>query len=626
MNALRTVLACLLLLHAAPASAQRWTLVETDTLTVIGEESPSQLRTLAIQLEQFREVVGGVFQAASRGPHLPTIVYVFTSRGRMRDHLPLVDGRVVSANGIMSADGEINRIIMTTDAREESSRLAFHEYTHLLVSNIGLQLPVWLNEGLAEFYSTYTLADGGRTADVGRPLVSSVLFLRDRWLPLAEVLAVDASLVHESGQRTVFYPQSWALVHYLLTQLPDSGKAIAQYVAHRHAGLSDADAFPKAFGQTVAEMESNVRAYVFRDLFRIRRFQFSDTIVAKTPKPPRTLSAAEADAWLGDLQRSQERAEGAARIEAAAADAPQVAMAQLALGRLRVEQNRNAEARSALTHAARLAPQSDLVQGVAARNLLRMDGVASDPETVAALRRVAALRPDSAEAQATFAAAAMRTASGRPEARAAIERAMTLAPGRLDYRLRRAEILAADGQIPEARAVFKELSAAVGNPDVASRALTNLERLETEEAQRIADRNALVVRTATPVPPPPPPPTTSSSTWQGPAGAISVGDQTFVLRRPKKGESVVRGTLQRLECLRGLVRYYVRTSNQTIVARAVRTEDVEMKVYGQQPFRPLGCTARTPPDAVVLTWSPDSGATGRTRGVAIAIEFLPATR
>lgn len=630
MKPAATVLVLLLATAVESGAQPRWTLVETETLTVIGDESPRALRDLAIELEQFREVIGGVFRDAGRRTTLPTVVYVFSSRGRMRDHLPMVDGRVVSATGIMSTDGETNRIVMTTEGREESSRLAFHEYTHLLISNAGLQLPVWLNEGLAEFYSSYTVTEAGRTADVGRPLVDSILFLRNRWLPLPEVLAVDESLVHESSQRTIFYPQSWALVHYLLTQLPNAGEAIGQYAAHRNAGLTDAEAFPKTFGETVETMDSKLRAYVFRDLFRTRRFQFSETIVAKAPTDPRTLSAAEADAWLGDLQRAGLRAEGAARIESAAASGPRLAIAQLALGRLRVEQGRRAEAQQALTQAAELAPGSDLVQWAVAHNLRRVDASVSEPSTVAALRRVAAMRPDSAEAQELFAAAAMRSPGLRAEARAALERAMTIAPARLDYRLRYAEVLASEGQIAEARAMFTDISTAPGGSEISGRALANLQRLDAAaEAQRTADRNAAAARAAAAAKaaaaaaPLPPPTASSSSVWTGPSRAITIGDETFVFRAPKQGESVVRGTLQRLECLRGLVRYYVKTATQTIVARAVRTEDVQMRIYGKAPFRPLGCTPRTPPDDVVLTWSPDKGATGRTRGVAIALEFLP---
>ena len=47
-------------------------------------------------------------------------------------------------------------------------QVVFHEYAHLVVSNVMRNVPVWLNEGLAEYYSTYEMRDGGREAVIGR--------------------------------------------------------------------------------------------------------------------------------------------------------------------------------------------------------------------------------------------------------------------------------------------------------------------------------------------------------------------------------------------------------------------------------------------------------------------------
>ena len=37
---------------------------------------------------------------------------------------------------------------------EQNKATAVHEYTHLLIRHMELKLPVWLNEGIAEVYST----------------------------------------------------------------------------------------------------------------------------------------------------------------------------------------------------------------------------------------------------------------------------------------------------------------------------------------------------------------------------------------------------------------------------------------------------------------------------------------
>ena len=52
---------------------------------------------------------------------------------------------------------EEHRIVMSgTGRREFTFYVIFHEYTHLLVDQNVRRLPLWLHEGLAEFYSTFS--------------------------------------------------------------------------------------------------------------------------------------------------------------------------------------------------------------------------------------------------------------------------------------------------------------------------------------------------------------------------------------------------------------------------------------------------------------------------------------
>ena len=169
------VLVCL----ASPAVADtRWTMVRTPTLTVIGDQSPAALREVAIQLEQFRSVVAGQIAGADRPPSLPTHVFVFGTRNTLRPYLPLSSGRPASLAGFFQRDGDVNTIALSLERADESSAVTYHEYTHLLVGNAVRNMPVWLNEGLAEYYSTYRLLDGGREAQIGRPPEGRLALLR----------------------------------------------------------------------------------------------------------------------------------------------------------------------------------------------------------------------------------------------------------------------------------------------------------------------------------------------------------------------------------------------------------------------------------------------------------------
>ena len=103
---------------------------------------------------------------------------------------------------------------------------------HLLVGDALADVPVWFNEGLAEYDSTYQMY-GEREATLGRVKEEHVFELRERFIPLTELLAVDhrSPLYNEGERRGVFYAESWALVHYLLLGNPQRKGQLATYLA-----------------------------------------------------------------------------------------------------------------------------------------------------------------------------------------------------------------------------------------------------------------------------------------------------------------------------------------------------------------------------------------------------------
>src|SRR5262249_44370217 len=167
------------------------------------------------------------------------------------------------------------------------------------------------------------------------------------------------------------------------------------------------------------------------------------------PGPARALTANEVDAWVGDAQRRVDRSsEGRPRIERAVAADPGSATTQMALGLLRLSQENAAAALDAFGRAAALAPDDFLVQFVCGVSRLRADPRGSDEhrtQALAALTRATALNGTSSDAYAMLAYVQMLSESTLPEARTSIERAVALAPGRLDYRLRYADIIMLQG-------------------------------------------------------------------------------------------------------------------------------------------------------------------------------------
>ena len=100
---------------------------------------------------------------------------------------------------------------------ETLTSVVYHELTHYFLAR-GLQSrPTWLNEGLAEYFSTAEIRDDeislGALSQDRLQLLKSVAPL-----PLKAFFAVNENspYYNESSKAGVFYAQAWAFMHYLM--------------------------------------------------------------------------------------------------------------------------------------------------------------------------------------------------------------------------------------------------------------------------------------------------------------------------------------------------------------------------------------------------------------------------
>jgi tetratricopeptide (TPR) repeat protein len=151
-------------------------------------------------------------------------------------------------------------IVMTKDSTG-GYQMVNHEYTHLLVGQTGETLPVWLNEGMAELYST--LEREGPLIIVGRAAPGRAqALISEKWIDLDVRLSAspDSPLYNEKDRAGMFYAECWALVHML--NLDNS------YRTRLHAMLDamkteDAPAaFLTAYGKTVSQVQQDLRSYI----------------------------------------------------------------------------------------------------------------------------------------------------------------------------------------------------------------------------------------------------------------------------------------------------------------------------------------------------------------------------
>src|SRR5579862_6150630 len=140
----------------ASASTPTWIEVQSQHFTLITDSSDKQGRHVLDQLERMRWVFHTLFPHSSVDPAAPITVIAVKKKNDFAALEPeayLAKGQITLA-GLFLNTQDKNYILLRLDAENEQHPFAtiYHEYTHLQLSSASDWLPLWLNEGLAEFF------------------------------------------------------------------------------------------------------------------------------------------------------------------------------------------------------------------------------------------------------------------------------------------------------------------------------------------------------------------------------------------------------------------------------------------------------------------------------------------
>lgn len=458
----------------APVAAQTrdsWRSVSTNNLFVIGNAEPEKLRQVAVWLQFFHSAFGRLVSRNVVDGSVPTTVIVFRDDASFIPFKPLYQGRPLNLAGFFQPGEDVNYIAMSLDARERDPySVAFHEYVHLHLRDNVPQAPVWLNEGLAEFYGHLQFSSG--EALLGVPLPYLHLLRSQELLPLTTLLAIDHKSPHynEQDKTGIFYGESWALVHYLMLGAPGRQDQFRRFLQQVSRGEDVAKSLEHSFGMTLDTIENELRAYINGgELPTLRLASGADPQAygSFTATQRQALSEAEVNYYLGDLLLHIGRQDDAERYfkQAVALD-PNLTSAYAALGRLSLRQKRYDEAKKYLERATR-SPQNYLVHYNYAWLLGReelLGGARTSPsaETAAAVReqlaRVMKLSPDFAPAYYLFGLVDIMRDERLDEALEMAKKAHRLEPAKASYTLLLAEAYARRSDPASARELAEPLT------------------------------------------------------------------------------------------------------------------------------------------------------------------------
>jgi tetratricopeptide (TPR) repeat protein len=502
---LKRLIPLVLMFAAAPAApvfardkAENWVEVRSPHFVVVTNASDKQGHRVADQFERMRSVFHAAFPKLNIDPGSPIIVLVIKDEKDFRALEPvayLAKGSL-QLGGLFLRAPDKNYVLMRLDAEgEHPYSVVYHEYTHLLVGKSAEWMPLWMNEGLAEFYQNTEIHE--KDASLGEPSTENILLLRQRpLLPLTTLFTVDekSPYYHEENKGSIFYAESWALIHYLqVKDRHDKTLHLDEYSELLIKKVDPVGAATQAFGD-LKKLQAALEAYVRQGSFTYFRMA-TTTEVDDSAFQAKALTAAQADAVRADFLAYNDRtADARALLDHVLQEDPNNVSAQETLGFMEFHQGHLEEARERYAKAVQSDSQNFLAHYYFAAISMNDPAAAADEAQIeSSLRSSIKLNPSFAPSYDRLAAFLGMRRRNLDEARLIALTAVSLDPANIQYRVNVANVLMAMGNTKSSIDVLRAAEKLARTPQesqTVDRLLTNVEAYAAAQ-ERFAVPNRL---------------------------------------------------------------------------------------------------------------------------------------
>jgi hypothetical protein len=221
-------------------------------------------------------------------PEFPLVVVIYRTQKEFRKALQIpVDGvayyDVLSNRITLCEESNLWKVKPDLAIRQTIATIA-HEGAHQILHNIGVQQrlsvwPMWLNEGMAEFFAPTTVDDqlkwkgAGEVNDLRMFELEQLLKSLDADTANGQLIAqtIGASRLTSTG-----YAMAWALTHYLAQYQRESFHAFVRAMSRRGPLIGGGDVvapgvipgnlrdFKEHFGEDLADIERRVLLHLAR--------------------------------------------------------------------------------------------------------------------------------------------------------------------------------------------------------------------------------------------------------------------------------------------------------------------------------------------------------------------------
>jgi tetratricopeptide (TPR) repeat protein len=295
-------------------AVDNWYELQIPPYSIISNCRKDRVRDFGRGLEQFFAVIDRAWPGLEDLPRSRETrrIYIFEKEAQFQSILA-VSNRYANrktVRGLFLRDDESIVLLVDASGSPYPLRILQHELVHDLLGDRTSKVPLWFNEGLAEYYGSFLTHDD--VVEIGRPIPHHMERLQMApWIDIRDLFSIDRDSpdYNEGSKAGTFYAESWALVHYLLQGRPDQPADWRRYVEQIDEGDDPLKAFEDAFGLDERGLDEELAAYVARDSWPSQRVPLGELKLA-TAREPRPLDAARSLCLIGDLVRRMDTTDG----------------------------------------------------------------------------------------------------------------------------------------------------------------------------------------------------------------------------------------------------------------------------------------------------------------------------
>lgn len=251
-----------------------WTKLRSPNFVVYTDARAQEVRPLVRQMEMLHMIAQVMF---GRRPlaHEPMTIILPTSRSDWRKLRS--KGRVEWKVAVSGFNTYAYGSLVEYDWQRDGIDTLWAGMSSTETRWLGLELPFTLNKGVAFFYETLKVGDGGVRIGRGNPRVAALNHYG--WMDWSRLFGVGAGsseFVKESGDLYRFSGQASLFVHYLLTREDTvSLPQLLQWGALLEAGVAPtSEHFQAVFGLTYDALQARLEKFLNGEEFKVKIFGF----------------------------------------------------------------------------------------------------------------------------------------------------------------------------------------------------------------------------------------------------------------------------------------------------------------------------------------------------------------